>query len=352
MTGPSRRGVLLAGGATALFGARAAAGRKARAFSQVVTDGVGLVSRATAVTIGSAPATAPIVNQPAQAAGIFWADTGDASNDLASGYARPGGLVSVGRTNYADQVFKDVSAAGGTVLVYLDPIIPNPFGRYADLLFNSSVYGAAVPLWPPGYPANSWGSLGDFRTAADGGGIMQGKLEAVLELIVSENPHIGGFFLDDVGSRSWFPNLNWTTFPDKAKYRTGAIAAVQTARTVADRHGLMVIVNGTWTAGDGGGYPNTALDGCSLAEGGYIEHHDGEISFWGPYASSTQWGAASPITAGVPFCWAAMNTSAGQTEFVNSGQVAFVNTQTTANYDGVAAWGSGHSTGLPTRVAR
>ena len=63
----------------------------------------------------------PIKNLPAQAAGIFY---GSASGAMA--YAHPGGLVVAGRDNYQDQAFKDVSAAGGTVLIYLDAVIDNP----------------------------------------------------------------------------------------------------------------------------------------------------------------------------------------------------------------------------------
>jgi hypothetical protein len=283
----------------------------------------------------------------------MWAETGDPILALAANYATPGGLIAVGRTNYADQVIKDVSAGGGTVLIYVDAIINNAFGRYHDLLLNSSVYGAAVPLWPGVPQANQWGSLNDFRTTADGGGgVLQSKLEPVLELIVSENPHLAGFFMDDVGSRSWFDGINWTTFPSQSAYRNGAIAICQTVRTVCDRHGLIFIVNGTWTANDGGGYPLTTQHGCSLADGGFVEHHDGEISFWGPYVdTSTQWANESSVTNGNPVCWAAMNTSAGLTEFNNDGRFAYTSLQNTdPGYDGVAPWGSFHATGLPSSV--
>jgi hypothetical protein len=344
-----RRDALRLGFAAAVGGpARVAAGRKGKAYTRVLTDGARLVSRQVAVTIGGTT-TVPLANRPTQAATIAWEDTGDPANAALANYAADGALISVGRTNYADQVVKDVSAAGGTVLIYLDAVAINNFGRYHSLLFDSSVYGAAVPQWGS-YMANTGLPLADFRV----GGILQGKLEAVLELMVSENPHMGGWFADDLGSRSWFPLINWGTVPqtDKDAYRAGAIALAQTFRTVADRHKLVYIVNGTWTGGDGGGYPNTALDGCSLADGGYVEHHDGEISFWGPYATATQWASGSAVTNGTSFMWAVMNTSAGQTEFVNSNAFAFVNTQTTANYDvPTAPWGTFHRTGLPSHTS-
>ncbi len=66
---------------------------------------------------------------PAQAAGIIY---GAASG--AAKYANPGGLVVAGRDNYQGQAFKDALAAGGTVLIYLDAVIDNPYGRYHELL--------------------------------------------------------------------------------------------------------------------------------------------------------------------------------------------------------------------------
>lgn len=285
--------------------------------------------------------TAAIQNSPAQAASIVW---GSAAN--ARPYAHPGGLVVAGRDNYGDQEFKDVSAAGGTVLIYLDPVIDNDYGRYHDLLDNASECGPAVSRWPGSYKANEWGYLNDFRT----GSALQSKLQCVLEKMVAENPHMGGWFLDDVGSRSWFPGIDWDSFPDKAAYRAGAIALTQTMRKVADEHGLIFIVNGTWSANDGGGYPDAGQSGNSLADGGFVEHHDGEISYFKPYGCSSQWAQDSTVTHGKAINYAVTNTAAGLKEYASSGCYAYVNNQ--PDYDGAPMWGSSHPTGLPSRVAR
>jgi len=285
----------------------------------------------------------PITNLPAQPAGIVY---GTPPNLAA--YATPGALVIAGRDQYNHQQFKNVSAAGGTVLVYLDVMYVNPYGRYHGLLFNSSTYGAAVPNWPGNVKIDSTYYLADFRV----GGVLQSKLEAVLELMVAENPHMAGWFADDLGSRSWYPNINWSTFSatDKAAWRGGAIALCQTFRRVADRHGLMFMVNGTWTANDGGGYPTTSTHGMSLADGGFVEHHDGQISFFGPYAASAQWASQSPLTQGKAFMYAVTSTSAGLTEYRNSGKYAYVHQQ--SDYDTTPPpWGAFHPTGLPSHAA-
>jgi hypothetical protein len=297
-----------------------------------------------------------ITNLPPQPAAVAYGPANPALALLAD-YAHPGGMVISSRGNYGNQVYHDISAAGGHHLMYLDPIVYFTNGRYHDLMFNSSAYGGAVPKWPGNPPANSTGDLVDFRV----GGVLQGKFEAILELMVSENPHMCGWFFDDIGSRSWFPLLNWGTFgaQNQADYRAGAIALCQTARTVADRHGLIFMVNGTWTAGtlasNGGGYPTLTTHGNALAEGGCIEHHDGEIAFWSDYmkASTSQWGEQSPITGGKPFCFAIMNTSNGVTEFRNDGNAAWVSLQTSNDYDGVHPWGTVsdfHPTGLPSHT--
>jgi hypothetical protein len=74
--------------------------------------------------------------------------------------------VVAGRENLGGQAFKDVSAAGGTVLIYLDAFIDNPHGRYHDLLNNASECGPAASRWPGNYKANSWGYLNDFRVGS------------------------------------------------------------------------------------------------------------------------------------------------------------------------------------------
>jgi hypothetical protein len=285
--------------------------------------------------------TSTIANLPAQAAGITY---GGASG--AAPYAHPGGLVVAGRDNYQGQAFKDVSAAGGSVLIYLDAIIDNPYGRYHDLLNNPSECGPATARWPGNYKANSWGYLNDFRV----GSVLQSKLKCVLEKMVAENPHMAGWLADDLGSRSWFPDLDWASFPDKAAYRAGAIALTQTLRTVANEHGLVFIVNGTWSANNGGGYPDASKPGNALADGGFVEHHDGEIAYFGPYGCSAQWAAQSPITKGKAINYAVTYTAAGKAQYVDSNCYAYVNQQ--SDYSGVAPWGTFHATGLPSRVVQ
>ena len=109
-------------------------------------------------------------------------------------------------------------------------VIDNPRGRYHEMLINASECGPATSRWPGNYRANSWGYLNDFRV----GSVLQRKLECVLEKMVAENPHMAGWFADDLGSRSWFPDFDWASFPDKAAYRAGAIALTKTFRKVAD----------------------------------------------------------------------------------------------------------------------
>ncbi|SNT02552.1 hypothetical protein SAMN06893096_11361 [Geodermatophilus pulveris] len=285
------------------------------------------------------PAVTTVTSLPAQPGALFYG-----SSAGAVAYAHPGGLVVAGRDNYQDQAFKDVSAGGGSVLIYLDPIIDNPYGRYHDMLINPSVCGPATSRWPGDHRANQGGHLTDFRV----GSVLQDKIRCVLETMVAENPHMAGWFVDDLGSRSWFPGFDWASFPDKAAYREGAIALSQTLRSVADEHGLVFIVNGTWSPNDGGGYPNPSKSGNALADGGFVEYHDGEIDFFGPYACSSQWAAQSSVTKGEAINFAVTETAAGMGEYLDSHCYAYVNQQ--SDYNGTAPWGDFHATGLPSRV--
>jgi hypothetical protein len=240
-------------------------------------------------------------------------------------------------------------------LLYLDPIIDADWGRYHDKLLNASEFGSAVPKWPGNPVANEWGSLNDFRV----GSVLQQKLPGVLELAVAENPHISGFFLDDVGSRSWFPGINWDSWSnaDKEAYRNGAIAITQTARAVADEHDLFLMVNGTWgatgVAGQGnGGYPNRALPGNSLVDGGFVENHDPDTEFasWAAYADpdTSQWGADTP--RGLPYMWFSnVGSSADRDKWIASGLAAFASS---SPYDGSALpFGTFADFNLPNRAA-
>jgi hypothetical protein len=284
-----------------------------------------------------------IQNLPPQPAALVYGNP-----DEAASYAHPGGLVVAGRDNYQAKAFKNVSAKGGTVLIYLNAIIDNPYGRYHKLLIKRSECGPATSRWPGNYKASSWGYLNDFRV----GSVLQRKLECVLEKMVAENPHMAGWLADDLGSRYWFRGLDWASFPDRAAYRAGAIALTKTFRKVADRHQLIFLVNGTWAGGSlvsaGGGYPNPAKSGNALAEGGVVEHHDGQIGFFGPYGCSTQWAAQSPITHGKAFNYAVTSSKAGTNEYVKSSCYAFANHQT--NFRTSHMWGPPHPTGLPTHA--
>lgn len=287
--------------------------------------------------------TDDIVNLPAQSAALAYGDPAQATK-----YAYPGGLVVAGRDNFDAKEFREVSAAGGTVLIYLDPVIDNAYGRYHELLVRSSTCGPATSRWPGGYRANSWGYLNDFRP----GSVLQTKLECVLETMVRENPQMAGWFADDIGSRSWFPGFPWESFPDQAAYREGAVELTRTFREVADRHGLIFLVNGTWAGGSlataGGGYPNPDKSGNALAEGGVVEHHDEEISYFGPYGCSKQWAEQSPVTRGKAFNYAITSTPLGTIEYVRSSCYAFVNHQTDYGVSRRSGWS--HPTGLPSRV--
>jgi hypothetical protein len=178
----------------------------------------------------------------------------------------------------------------------------------------------------------------------------------VLEKMVAENPHMAGWFADDIGSRSWFPGFSWDSWgsANQQAYREGAIALTKTFRDVANRHGLIFLVNGTWSGGSlatsGGGYPDASKTGNALADGGFVEHHDGEIGFFGPYGCASQWATQSPVTKGKAFNYAVTNTAAGKNEYVDSNCFAYVNQQ--ADYDSAPAWGSFHPTGLPSRVTQ
>ncbi|WP_299050330.1 hypothetical protein [uncultured Nocardioides sp.] len=268
-------------------------------------------------------------------------------------YARRGSLVIAGRENFGSPAMKDVSRAGGTVLVYLDPIIDNAYGRYHQMLNKPSRCGSrATKRWPGSIRANDWGYLNDFRR----GSVLQRKLGCVLRTIARENPHIGGFFADDVGSRSWFPGFDWNRFgaANQRAYRAGAIAVMKTFRRVADDFGLMVMVNGTWqggsTAEHGGGYPNASQNGNALADGTFAENHTAD-AFWGhAYPCAKQWANRSRTTRGKQFNFAVTRDDSTRNAFARTGCYAFAATH--QSYDTARVWGPARRTGLPHRVRR
>lgn len=260
------------------------------------------------------------------------------ASDGAQSYGTPGGLVVAGRDNYDDPAFRQVDAGGGRVLLYLDPVIDATWGRYHQMLIKPSACGPAVPRWPGAPRANSWGHLNDFRP----GSVLQGKLECVLEAMVVENPHMSGWFADDVGSRSWFPGFDWSSWDPAMQraYREGAIALTRTFREVADRHGKIVMVNGTWGGGDlardGGGYPDAAQHGNALVDGTFVENHDDELAYFGRYACSPQWAQDSKVTRGQAINFAVTRTWAGLERYARSDCFAYANHQPT--YDLTAPW--------------
>jgi hypothetical protein len=79
----------------------------------------GMVSNGTDYKTLAASSELSVSPRPAQPAALMY--YGDISPWQS--YAHPGALVVTGRGNYMDQPFKDISAAGGTVLIYIDPIL-------------------------------------------------------------------------------------------------------------------------------------------------------------------------------------------------------------------------------------
>jgi hypothetical protein len=285
-----------------------------------------------------------------------------------SAWAHPGALViaGLGRSDLGppgidpayegtDPGYIAAAEAGATVIAYIDPIIDNDFGLYHELLHHETdslgrSVGPATSLWPGGpFVANEYGNLADFRV----GSVLQQKFGAVLEMMLDECPWLAGFWLDDVGTRSWYPDFSWEndfTATDRQAYRDGAIALVQTARQVCDTNRIngqrrILIVNGTWTAGtllsDGGGYPDPEVHGCSLVEGGEIEHHELD-SWWIDYATGPQW-ATEASTDGVPFIVASCLTDADQDAFI----AADILSHSESAESATTVWGSFHETGLP-----
>jgi hypothetical protein len=294
------------------------------------------------------------LNRPTNSAVIMYAEGEPSASDVAN-WSKPGALVVVGRTNYDDPWVHTVADGGATVLLYLNTVNNDDWGRYHDKLVNASEFGPAVPTWPGQGAANEWGSLNDFRE----GSVLQDKLPGVIELAISENPHISGLFLDDLGSRSWYPGIDWDSWSDadKEAYRNGAIAITQTARAAADEHDLFLMVNGTWGAtsltGQGdGGYPNRSLPGNSLVDGGFVENHDAntEMAYWTVYAGpDAQWGNDTP--RGLPYMWFSnVGSTADRDAWVAAGLAAFASS---SGYgDGlVAPSGTFADFNLPNRAA-
>jgi len=292
------------------------------------------------------PAT---TNRPPQPMAFIYDDPPTNTLDA---YAQPGALVVAGRTGYDNQKYKNISAAGGSVLIYLDVLIDAKYGDYHAMLLDASQCGPAVPRWPGEPKANEWGYLNDFRP----GSVVQQKLQCVLEKMVADNPHMAGWFADDVGSRSWYPDINWDSWSpaDKQAYRDGAVEIVKTFRKVADEHGLIFVVNGTWSGGtleaDGGGYPDMSQTGNALADGGVVEHHPvSELPYFKNYACAPQWATQSPITKGKSLMVAINNTAAEMQAYRDSGCYAYLTIQSEYG-QAPTPWGEFHPNGLPNKT--
>lgn len=294
------------------------------------------------------------VNRPANPGLLVYGST----SGSASAWAHPGALVITSRSDYDDAAFLTMAAGGATVINYLDVVINTEAhfdgGRYHDMLFESNGLGGAVPLWPGNPVANGSGSLNDFRV----GSVLHDKLPGVLAAIRDENPHIAGLFMDDLGTRSWFPNFDFDAWSstDKEAYRNGAIAVMQAVRTFADANDWFIMVNGTWSAATGtvgsGGYPTRNAHGCSLADGGFIENHDpgSELAVWTAYASpSAQWGAATP--RGIGYNWFS-NTGdpTKRAAWVTANLAAWASSQADYTDPIGTPWGSFTDFGLPRRT--
>jgi hypothetical protein len=320
----------------------------------LLATGVVAAGTAAAVFSGTPAHASTITNLPGQPAITdYQPPSGNGSNAVP--YEHQGALIVAGQSQLPSQPMKDASAAGATVMGYLDPMVIQPnSGTYGDMLWQSSACGPAVPQWGTKVSGTGY-NIADFRTTADGGsGIEQAKLQCVLEKMVSDNPWIGGMFADDLGSKSWYPGLPWSgmSAADQQAWRDGAVALAQTFHTVAVEHTLAFMVNGTWEAGTlasaGGGYPTLATNGLSYADGGYIEHHAAsELSFWEAYAQG-QWSTATgDVSQGKPFMYVQASDQSTLNTYMASNDFAFGSYQT--DYSQPApVWGSFHATGLPS----
>lgn len=313
-------------------------------------------------SIGSGPGAVTFTNQPTQPVYCHY------DQQPLSDWAHPGALIVAGRARSnlgppgispayegTDPGYITAAEAGACVIAYIDPIIDSDWGLYHELLHNQfdslgRTVGPASSLWPGPIQANEWGRLADFRP----GSVIQQKFGAVLNLMLDENPWLAGFFIDDTGSRSWFPGFSWEndfTAADRLAYRNGAIGLLQTARQVCDSRRLpngrrrIIIVNGTWGGGSllsaGGGYPNAELSGCSLAEGALVEHPSGLTQSWTDYARGPQW-ATEASTGGVPFIISSHYTTVEMNAYIAAGIVSHAEAEDSPN-----PWGPFHETGLP-----
>jgi hypothetical protein len=262
----------------------------------------------------------------------------------------PSALIIGGRTNtYLDPTFQQAAAAGAKVIMYLNPTVVISYGKYHGI-----IYPANTPLFYGGsLKRNTLGTtfpFADNSVAAQRARVAQAYAQAFDEL-----PWLVGAFADDLGSGkgSCTPGLDSWTAQQNTDWYNMSVAVAQTIRGVCDSYGKVVFHNATWAArvgwiGNAGGYPNTQLHGCSLADGGCIEGHGNEIAanpeagnFWDQYIGE-------PVT-GYADQWKddglhiAINDLASETtKWTTRSRMAYACTQTDYAQAG-PVWGSFHT---------
>lgn len=270
--------------------------------------------------------------------------------DATSAYAHAGAMVDMNSAETPGAIA--VSNAGGHVFVYVDAIVTGSGGNYASLINNTNSYGPAIGQWPgQTQQYNSYGYVRDLLLL-----VSSGKLLNILNFIVSDNPHMAGFFCDDLGTSN--PQYGYSGSPLAAAgngysiptttFYNAVIAVVNVFRQVCNAHNLMMLVNGMFDGRGNGGYPTRSTHGCSLAEGSCAEHQTNQgTNFWPVYLASSQWATASPLTAGDTTHF--VIATPGDTSWNSTTGVAWIAQQ--SNYQTVPpVWTSFHATGLPTHV--
>lgn len=269
------------------------------------------------------------------------------NSDAPSSYAHAGAMVDMNSSESSGAIA--VSVAGGHVLVYVDVIVSGSGGNYTSLINNANIYGPAIGLWPGQTSAyNGYGYVRDIATL-----VTSGKLEAVLEKVVSDNPHMAGFFADDLGtSNSQYKSPmatqgNGYSIPTQTFY-DAVIAVLQVFRNVCDAHQLIFLTNGLFDGRGNGGYPTRNQHGCSLCEGTTAEHHTSDGGYWTQYMAATQWANDSPITSGQALGFAIV--SPGDTSWRGNSNIAWISEQTSYS-SAPNPWSGFHATGLPTHAS-
>lgn len=297
------------------------------------------------------PPAQPGSRLPCQPGVFIYGDSADVPVE----YHKPGALVIVGRVNFDRASVKAAHAAGAKILIYLNPCIfdpTNPWGKYHKSMLTGIGKFPGIPQ-----KINSWGYAADFSV----GSVLQGRFGVTIEQIATECPWIDGIFLDDLGSRPW-ANANWDAWTPELKlaWWKGAGTLSDTARNVANKYGLFLMMNGTWGEGarGGGGWPNIDMAGNANGDGTYCEHHDdpGQFNYWGlSYPDASQWADRSPITKGQPYNLFAVEPGTGdvaaRNRFATGGAYTWGTIQSGNHYDQpVPAWTSFHPVPILTRV--